>query len=178
MNKITRTQQVAAGILVLTIVLAGLYYLTIGQLNSLKAERNELTDELTSLELMRQTEQDTRTLLTETQEQRNSLASHMVPVENPTEFIELIEEIADIVGVTMEVSKIATEEVEDAQATSTQPMMCLLLTLDVSGSWSSVYRFTRMLEYVPYALTVTKANYSEEESGMWKGTIDVRCSGE
>jgi hypothetical protein len=179
MKKITKTQQLAAGVLVLALVLGGLYYLTIGQLNTLKAERNALIDEQASLELLRQAEQETRTLLAETEEQRASLAAHLVPVENPTEFIELIETIARTVGVAMEVSKIAAESIEDKHAAGTNaPMMCLLLTVDLSGNWSAVYRFTRLIEYAPYALTVTRATFSEEESGTWNGTVDIRCSGE
>jgi|GEM_PF-2032894 len=178
MRRITTTQKIFAGAALICVAVAGSYYMLLQQLRVLELERNALVDERTTLQILERTEQDTRTLLLSTAAQRDGLLAHLVSVDNPTEFLELLEAVADDARVAMQVSVLSTELVDSARAADTgmsASRQCLQATMEVKGAWANVHQFITLVEYMPYAVTITKAGIAEDMDGLWDGTIQIRC---
>jgi len=96
----------------------------------------------------------------ETEEARREAESHFLPEADIALFIEEVEKLARLAGVSLEVG-----------GADLKPgnVITFSLLLRSRGSFSSTFRFLGLLETLPYASSVDDVVLEREEMGNWNG---------
>jgi len=103
----------------------------------------------------------------------------LVQKQGEVEFIEYIEGLAQESGLGIEINNISIESPVDL---AEQGMEYMSVRLEVEGSWASVWRFSQMLEVIPYSLRIQSVGLfkQDSESGTdisvftWKGVYNIK----
>jgi hypothetical protein len=175
MKKITATQKVSFVSVLLLVLVATGYVLLYKHIGVLREKLSTVKVELWAVEKLAENKQATLILLDETRQGREELSRYFVPLEDPTTFLELVESSAKDAGVLLEVETLAEVASEKGEE-GTKKIKAVLL---VEGGWQNVYHCISLLEHMPFAVTVTQAVFTVDQSrdtGVWKGQIHLEYS--
>ena len=173
MKRITTTQKISFGaVLMLGLVIVGYYYFY-KHLHSLHLELDEVKQEIAVMDQYASNKDAAVALLEETKKNREMLVEYFVPLDNPVTFINLIESAASESGVALKVETLGeTDEENEANEEDHKNVKAVLA---VNGEWREIYHFISLLENLPFATIITKVTLSEDdkadEFGQWKGQI-------
>ena len=115
----------------------------------------------------------------ETKQERGQLDAHFIAVSDLVPFLEKIEELAHIAGVSSKVAAVS-EETRPLEGTAgkgtnaTYGVISIRVTFE--GAWAQVYRFASLIEHMPYANRIEHLELSEqsattEKRADWEGSI-------
>jgi hypothetical protein len=175
MKKITTTQKISFGaVLVLILTCVG-YGFTLKHIKVLRQELVTIRQELVAEDKIAENKQVFISLLQNTKQSREELSGYFVPLDDPTPFLELVESVARDAGVVMSVEKLdmVTEDVSGAEKGKEKSVKVVLA---VEGSWQEVYHFISLLEVLPYIVTITDSVFKVEmvnSTSFWKGQIHL-----
>lgn len=170
-NKLSHLLPGAVALLVSVGAYVGLTYVIYG----LQEDRALLALEIGSRELQEEYIQSLHLLAKETREGRVELESYFVSRDNPARFLSTLEEIGRDADVVLEVA--ALDESIPLSEEGELPYGTISVTYDIEGTWMSVYRFIRMLEHAPYALTVVSYAADRRAAGedVWEGRVVIEA---
>ncbi len=162
---------------VLTLVLScGLYYYV---LHTIQENRTEvlIAQEEQLIRDARKREADTaRTLVEETQFQREELTNYFVNTEEEEVivFLDSLESLGPMVGAEYVTETVGVAE-GDRESTDSIPVTGVRSVALVSGSWAQLYQLITLIEHMPYALTITKValEQSDDDPRFWEGQLHV-----
>lgn len=148
-------------------IVYALLFLSIKHKNINSSQQLQETEaELTSLYVV----SGQKKMLTETEADRQRLASFIVKEEESARFFESLEETASAAGVFLEV---ASAEVDET----------LFVEAEVEGSFKKVYAFFLLLENTPFGSTITRVSLAQsdnpehhgetEVNSVWKGAFTI-----
>ncbi len=84
-------------------------------------------------------------------------------------FVEGVENIAELAGVSLSVNSILLKKEEDLSVVEN-----MNLGLRVEGSWSEITYFLGFLESLPYKISFSRVYIEkDEESSLWNGVFDI-----
>jgi hypothetical protein len=175
MKHITTTQKILTGTILLLVSFIVGYVYFFKHITALNTELHEVNKELATLDILEENKQSTITLLADTEADREELQKHFVPTEDPTPFLESIENIARITNVELEVDALRVEAPSGAVSMESQKE--IRTTLSVSGTWDNLFWLLALLETMPYTSTITNTTISlKEGTGLtkWGGQIQLR----
>jgi len=116
-------------------------------------------------------------ILGETKNERLELNSRFVSSDNVVSFIENIENLSSVTGVSLDV-----RSVNIIETTSTVNYEWLELSVDVSGSWKGLYHLFSLVDHLPVASSVSGARIvytnTDEDSGeeVWSGSFRMKAA--
>lgn len=118
-----------------------------------------------------------KNLVLDTSETRAKINTFMIPQGGEVDFLEEIEALGRIAGVSLEVVSV---ENEDGVIESAADLDSFRLHLEATGGWNSVYRFLRLLEELPVRSVISQARmeYIEGEKGIgsyWRAEVHFRA---
>lgn len=143
-------------------------------IQTLNGELREAKKELVTLDIREENKIETVSLLANTEEERKELQTYLVSIEDPTPFLENIEQLANDTGVTLEVQSLRPEDVKEA-VLETQKVM--VVKLFVEGRWTQLYRLISLLETMPHLTTIEKVTLTlkdDDNAQEWEGVITLR----
>lgn len=114
----------------------------------------------------------------ETQIERRQIDAYFADVSALVQFLEAIEGLARVAGVSSKVEEVAegTRPLIGVKSAKVKTYKVLDITVSFEGAWDGAYRFLSLVEHIPYANTVEhaelkKVDATEQESSKWKGLI-------
>jgi len=177
----THTEYLVVGVWALMLlVLAGVFAYLHSRIAAMELELTVDRSQLAKLQALEETQEERALLLRRTETGRAELEQYLLPVDDPSPVIGLIEEMAMDTGVTVDFHDLQADTVsgpvtgDDAQVAAYPSMR---VVLSVAGSWSSVYTFLRALEYVPFAARIDSTTFEyadgDENGWYWKGQVQM-----
>ena len=105
---------------------------------------------------------------------RTILENHLLSVDEPLEFLTLVDDtIPRITGAPTEVKSISKEGGEDTGgAEKTSPHVRVVLSAE--GDWSNLYHLLLLIEHLPYAISLDRAILTLSTTGSdydWEANI-------
>ncbi|MEK7535533.1 MAG: hypothetical protein AAB590_00770 [Patescibacteria group bacterium] len=137
----------------------GLFGYTHGQASKLGADYLALAEENEKEVYVTATSRDLR----ETENEQAELESLFVHVGGEAAFLEQVENLGSLAGVSL---KVFTFEKRDKS---------LRVVLEGSGSFYANYYYLKLLETMPFYVTIDKSMFTKESTGegsIWKGRHD------
>ncbi len=118
----------------------------------------------------------------ETKQQRADVDAYFADVSALVPFLEQVEGLARIAGVTSKVDSVSeeTRPLSDIQSGKDKKATYGVVNVTVSfeGSWTQAYRFLSLIEHIPYASRIERAELSKvedtsdaEKRAGWKGFV-------
>ena len=107
----------------------------------------------------------------------DQLKKIFVQKQGEVEFIESIEGLAEENKLSIDINNIS---IDSPKELSEQGLEYLVVRLSVKGSWDGVWRFSQMLEVLPYSINIQSIALLKEESdvetatSVWKGVYNVK----
>ncbi len=130
------------------------------------------------------THQTSETLLQrrveETKQQRADVDAYFVDVSALVPFLEQIEDLARIAGVSSKVVAVSeeTRPLSDVQGGKGKNATYGVISVTVSfkGAWAQAYRFLSLVEHIPYVSRIERAELSQveetaQQSAGWSGLV-------
>lgn len=177
MKRITKTQQIGAGSIVLLLLASTGYVFFLKHIYSLQDELVEIKASLAVVDEQEESKQEIVSLLSKTEDQREEILQYFVSIEDPTPFLELIESFAEDTGAGIEVETLSVAEVSDKTNTSLTEKHVEVVLL-VEGTWESLFHLISLLETMPYVATISETAFSIDHtasSSVWRGQIELLC---
>lgn len=179
MRKPTKAEKILIGAILVLATAVVMYVFLYKHIVGLRADLSEVSRELESVEKIVENKNDTITLLRETEEGRRELEKYFVSANDPTQFLDMIDAVAEDVGVTVSspsVEIVGYEELDKNFPDELQKKTDVLLS--VSGEWDEIYHFISLLELFPYVVTVDRVTvaYKEGDEGSWEGVINIHTN--
>lgn|SRR3989344_2914247 len=101
-----------------------------------------------------------RAILKDTEEARTELKKRLVGAEEVDLFLDFLGRTADVGGAELTIKTVEIQKhPEGFVSTTTEP---IALSLDASGSFSSVYNFIALLDTAPYKMQINNVSLSLE----------------
>ena len=106
----------------------------------------------------------------------DNLKNFFVKKQGEVEFIELVEKTARGEGLEIEINSVS---LDSPVSLTTHRMEYLVLRLEVKGTWSSLWNFSKLVEILPYSVDVNSLALvrTQTEKGkpvVWKGVYNIR----
>lgn len=108
------------------------------------------------------------TLLTTTEKDRAALGEYVIADSGVVDFLELIERMGRSLGLTIE-TKLTTEKIEGSTMFET-----LVPTFEIDGSYAQVVHMLRVLEALPYQVSIRSVSMNRKAGtleGGWHGVF-------
>lgn len=158
--------------LLINILVAGAYsyaFVKIGQENQrvsdLSASVKSLTEQKENLSLIKKTLSDTASM-------RGQLDGYFVPKDGVVQFLNSVESLGNknnldvkILSVTADPADLSPDLFESVKA-----------SVEVSGTWSDVYRFASLAELLPFKISASRVDL-EKISGETKSSVSATSAG-
>ncbi len=174
MKNISTTQKITITIILFMVVALFGYVQLYKYVRSQQEKLVTLEQELHSVDVVSESQQEVRHFLDETASDREEFNKYFVSIEDPTPFLEQIDMIAQTASTAVEVSELDMKYVDDDKLLSKYPKELqkeVQLILSVEGEWSEVYHFLVLLEQLPYALSILNVAFSLENEEMLGGLL-------
>lgn len=146
--------------LLLGLVVTGYWYWqhSLTSLAASQAELMSLDKKITDLSQLKR-------LMSETAADREKIAHYFLTADTLPDFIDNLESLATSTQVSLKVTNVAIEE-EGGNAA--------VLSFDATASFPNLYRFTALVQQLPYQLQFTEAKIAN--TGAWLGKFVLRIS--
>ncbi|OHA32005.1 MAG: hypothetical protein A2928_00225 [Candidatus Taylorbacteria bacterium RIFCSPLOWO2_01_FULL_45_15b] len=107
-----------------------------------------------------------------TEIEREKIETYFVSDGTVVPFIESIEALRTISGISTKISTLAVETPESGD------VEYLHVVIDVDGSWDGVYRFVSLVEKLPHAIRIEKVAFDKTlgENSVWRSNISLRVA--
>lgn len=178
MKRITKTQKVGFGAVSVMVLMCIGYVFFLDHIYTLRDDLLEVKAKLATVKQLEENKLETLVLLSKTEADRKKISSYFVSVEDPTPFLELIENLGSEADVTLEVETLSVEEQDTKDGKNIHENVKVVLV--VEGDWESLYELFLLLEHMPYLTTISQAAFSVDtksgSSDVWKGQIELHCS--
>jgi len=178
--KITKSQKVLVFSLLVLVLAASGYVLLYQYITLLHINLDTLSVELDSVVMVVENKQSTIALLESTEEGREEMERYFVSVDDPTQFLNMIDAVAKGVGVNVEAVSVEIVDFEKINKKFPKDLQKKTeVALSVQGEWEDVYHFISLLEFFPYAVTIDRATITHKESSEyepWEGLIHIHTN--
>ncbi len=116
-------------------------------------------------------------VIKETEKERDIINGYFVKESNVVGFLEFLENIGHTVGANIKITTVTTEK-----PVNENDKQKLALSIDMRGTWTSVLRYIKLLEAVPYNVEVEEVNINslgvgelpDNSKPEWSGTIRIK----
>ena len=149
-----------------------------------------LSKEVSDMEDKKKREADVTHAHDKLSEQQKLISSYVVRTTEAVTFIEDIEKVGDVTGVSLEITNINTKPAPKTSNIKNN-FTKVEARVEVSGSWANVLRALKLIENMPYSITVSQMNLVTAVAGegplkadaaantpktkVWKLSIDVNA---
>ncbi len=171
---VTTRRTVASGCLFLLSI--GGYYALHGFTFSDQAKLVEVRQEVAAGSVKEDMIRSVKALVRETEDERRELEAHLLRRDDPTPFLTLLEGLGNTAGVTVEVSSLTevTEPEGKEIAFGGLGSPRVTATVEIEGGFAQLYHFLRLVELMPYALTIERvALERNSEDQNWSGILSL-----
>ncbi|MBU3668781.1 MAG: hypothetical protein FGM57_02320 [Candidatus Taylorbacteria bacterium] len=166
MNKTTRTISIISIILAISAV-SGYIYVT-RYIEGLTQKTVETKDELEILNVrlghlkaLHQAAQDTN-------DSKAKIGSYLIKSGGSVPFITEFEQLASSIGLTYTTDRIESRGVPDLE---THQKELLVVSFTVNGYWSSVFKFIKLVELMPYSLVIERIELTTQDVSKKEGVV-------
>lgn len=146
------------------------YGLSLLYIHNLTNELIALRDEKAEQTTKENAYQSLITLLDDTADERDTLASRFLLVDETALFVSAIEQDAQARGLLLTTTNLVRTEGEEEELDT------LLVSFQVTGSAPMVKQFSTLLTYLPYHKRVSELRIYESVSEAWQGDITLHFS--
>lgn len=106
----------------------------------------------------------------ESEKDRRMLKNFVVAKEGATDFLELVESMGRAQGL-----KVAIKSAQDQALKESTTFELLVISLEVSGSYTSLTSFLPLIESLPYQTEIASVSLEQiGGEGEWRGLFDLR----
>ncbi len=147
----------------IALILLGLYIFFSLRIQSVFGVAEMASHERLALETKAKQLTTIKSLILSTTEKREELDKHFVTSDDIVPFIQYIESLDTLSGGVLEIDAV------DIATLSEKPV--LSVSLNMSGTYSQVYRLLRMLEEMPYEISLSSLTLNVTEFNSVVGTL-------
>lgn len=144
---------------VVVVVLCAYLFMDIKRMDKTVSDR--ITGIESELEKEKQL-QSIRNLMNDTKSELGQIENFFIQPAGSVEFIELVESLAKIASIKMEIESVGIDIAKNKTSSSTES---LRVSLKTEGSWVNNMHLLSLLESAPYKLTVDSINLQKVEDG-------------
>jgi hypothetical protein len=113
-------------------------------------------------------------LLDATAHTRSLLEGRLLSVDEPLEFLALVDDVIPrIAGASVEVKSISEEGLQDEEK-SKKGTSFVRVALSAEGDWNNMFHLLLLLEHIPYAVSMDRAVLTRSDTGSehdWEADI-------
>jgi Tfp pilus assembly protein PilN len=172
------TKQALVVAALIAVVALAANYVLFQQIRSKSESIGQLSTEITAKRQQKQRLNAMESLVKQTKEKRARLDSYFVGSDAIVPFLEQLEGFGSSTG-----AEVAVDSVSRPQRDGDGPIEPLQLTLSAQGEWGDVYHLFRLLETLPYSVTVDRASLSaagastqQTATSSWSGLFVFEVS--
>jgi len=175
-----RTHQIAVASFALLVLAVGGYYYVYSSFDAMRTERINAQHDRDQREARARSADDARRLVESTHRMREELAAYLVSTEDPIAFLTTLESLGRATGVELEVDSLSVENGTGTNDKTDSTESQIRVVALVRGTWEAVYQFTALVERMPYAVTVAKVAFEQDNktARQWKGQVHLHASAE
>lgn len=107
--------------------------------------------------------------LGDTENERISLRTRIVPDEDVVDILALIESLGKEQGVILTTNSLTVAPINNLFET-------LVINVSVEGSYQSIIHTLKLLEHLPYQSEVGKVQMENQQGMKWNGAVEVRVT--
>lgn len=152
-------------IIILSILSVTVVALYIYLFTNIKRMDKTVSDRMAKIEYEFEKErqlQSIRNLTNDTKSEFGQIANFFIQPAGSVEFIELVESLANIAGIKIEIESVGIDIAKNKTSSSTESFR---VSLKTEGSWANSMYLLSLLESVPYKLTFDSINLQKMEDG-------------
>ncbi|MEK7194549.1 MAG: hypothetical protein AAB660_02575 [Patescibacteria group bacterium] len=167
MNALTRI--IIVGVMIIAFG-GGLYY----ELSSISNIRDDVTEANIAIQEKTGSDSRTKSILALQENYKDDLVVINDSVLNKTELVSVLEELEKTgrnLGLKTSISSITDEATKTASSTA----QTVRITVNTEGVWSSNLAFVRLIENLPYKISVERADLSKAEE-IWKTSAIIKVT--
>lgn len=163
-----RILQTALAMLAVNLVALAGWWLFYRTINSSGLKLETLRREISTAEAKQKNIKALAQTLGEISEKKSEINRVFVDEKSVIKFIEALEEMASVAGVSMEIpSASLPAKIEDGGPS---------FTLNLEGSFGRLFRFLSLVEKMDYQLKAESARFSVPEDADWNAQIKIRLA--
>ena len=107
-------------------------------------------------------------LVNDTEAERRQIDSYFVGADQTVDFVEYLESLASITGVSFKIISLSVEQIKNDFKDQ------IILRGEASGGWSSLMNFIALLETAPYRLNLADVAITRPEKTGWAATVLIK----
>jgi len=155
------TKKIAVVALVLNIcagIAYGMFYMSVGEI---RAEVAKTAQTLQQKLVLQEIEQSERHVISDTKQKREKLQSYFITEEEAVSFIEQLETLSTVAGVSLSISSVDVKK----EGLSVQ--------LNTESAWTETYHFLTLVESMPLKVSIDQARFRYNGNGVWNTSYTV-----
>jgi len=177
MNILNKTKNIIIVLIIVNLFLIWIYWFVSQKVSENTKRISDLSEEL-DLQLTREKQlKSFNDIVGDTTADRNKLDSYFVSPEGIVTFIEEIEGLALLAGLSVDIASVDVDEYFDSDKKS-EIIESLNLGINTFGNWSDNFYFLNLLEGMPLNISVTRLNFDIRKNVVsktldWQGVIGL-----
>lgn len=152
-------------IIILSILSVAVVILCVYLFTDIKRMDKTVSDRMIGIESELEKEkqlQSIRNLMNDTKSELGQIANFFIQPAGSVEFIELVESLAKIASIKMEIESVGIDAAKNKTSSSTESFR---VSLKTEGSWANNMHLLGLLESVPYKLAFDSINLQKVKDG-------------